>query len=211
MLAEAVMLAAQDEPDVTLSGAARSSAHARQSSSAERPDIIVGDLQTDGETAESLALLARQCGARLLLLVEDDEELASTALRAGAAGLLTKSRSTAELLNAVRAVGLGAMWVRDDLFRRLLDGDGQQHSTVSEDQARFDLLTPREQEVLALMVAGSTRREVAKQLYLSVNTVRTHTQNMLSKLGAHSTLEAVVLAMRLGVTPDGPELDPAPH
>ena len=69
-------------------------------------------------------------------------------------------------------------------------------------QEKVDRLTQREREVLELMVAGLDRAAIAERLYLSINTVRTHSKNILAKLGVHSSLEAVSVALRAGMRPE---------
>ena len=88
-----------------------------------------------------------------------------------------------------------------EVLRRLLADGGPDTDDLAE-------LTPREREVLRCMVDGLKRTEIAERLGLSANTVRTHTQNLLAKLDAHSALEAITVAMRAGMRPSNPGDDP---
>ncbi|MBY8887698.1 response regulator transcription factor [Streptomyces sp. PTM05] len=139
---------------------------------------------------------------RTVVLAErDDPRRAARALQAGAAGWVAKDSSLSRLLAVIRGV------LRDEthLPPALLTGvlreltAARRHRTESE--RLVESLTPREQEVLRCMVAGLGRKAVAERLYLSPHTVRTHMQNVLGKLGVHSTLAAVALARRAGVGP----------
>jgi DNA-binding NarL/FixJ family response regulator len=139
---------------------------------------------------------------RAVVLAErDDPCQAAHALQVGASGWVAKGSSLSRLLAVVRGV------LRDEthLPPALLTGvlreltAARRHRTESERLVAS--LTPREQEVLHCMVAGLGRKAVAEHLFLSPHTVRTHTQNVLGKLGVHSTLAAVALARRAGVGP----------
>ncbi|WP_433889855.1 LuxR C-terminal-related transcriptional regulator [Streptomyces sp. CA-111067] len=139
---------------------------------------------------------------RTVVLAErDDPVRAARALQAGASGWVAKDCSLSRLLAVVRGV------LRDEthLPPALLTGvlreltAARRHRTESEQLV--ESLTPREQEVLRCMVAGLGRKAVAERLFLSPHTVRTHMQNVLGKLGVHSTLAAVALARRAGVGP----------
>ncbi|MEU9058476.1 response regulator transcription factor [Streptomyces sp. NPDC048430] len=139
---------------------------------------------------------------RTVVLAErDDPRRAAMALQAGASGWVAKDCSLQRLLTVIRGV------LRDEthLPAALLTGvlreltAARKHRTESEQLV--ESLTPREREVLRCMVAGLGRKAVAERLFLSPHTVRTHMQNVLGKLGVHSTLAAVALARRAGVGP----------
>ncbi|UNO41575.1 response regulator transcription factor [Streptomyces sp. MST-110588] len=142
----------------------------------------------------------------VVLAEKDDPRRAATALQAGACGWVAKDCSLSRLLAVIRGV------LRDEthLPPALLTGvlreltAARKHRTESE--RLVESLTPREREVLRCMVAGLGRKAVAERLFLSPHTVRTHMQNVLGKLGVHSTLAAVALARRAGVGPV--ELEP---
>ncbi|MFE4371217.1 LuxR C-terminal-related transcriptional regulator [Streptomyces sp. NPDC056835] len=143
-----------------------------------------------------------QPSVRTVVLAEkDDPHRAALALQAGASGWVAKDCSLQRLLAVMRGV------LRDEthLPPALLTGvlreltATRKHRTESE--RLVESLTPREREVLRCMVAGLGRKAVAERLFLSPHTVRTHMQNVLGKLGVHSTLAAVALARRAGVGP----------
>jgi DNA-binding NarL/FixJ family response regulator len=137
----------------------------------------------------------------VVLAEKDDPRRAALALQAGASGWVAKDCSLQRLLAVIRGV------LRDEthLPPALLTGvlreltAARKHRTESE--RLVESLTPREREVLRCMVAGLGRKAVAERLFLSPHTVRTHMQNVLGKLGVHSTLAAVALARRAGVGP----------
>ncbi|WP_251066700.1 response regulator transcription factor [Streptomyces sp. ISL-36] len=144
---------------------------------------------------------ARPAVRTIVLAEKDDPHRAALALQAGASGWVAKDCSLQRLLAVIRGV------LRDEthLPPALLTGvlreltAARKHRTESE--RLVESLTPREREVLRCMVAGLGRKAVAERLFLSPHTVRTHMQNVLGKLGVHSTLAAVALARRAGVGP----------
>ncbi|EXU68238.1 transcriptional regulator [Streptomyces sp. PRh5] len=148
------------------------------------------------------AVRSAQPGARTVVLAErDDPRRAAAALQAGASGWVAKDCSLVRLLAVIR----GVLREETHLPPALLTGvlreltAARKHRTESE--RLVESLTPREREVLRCMVAGLGRKAVAERLFLSPHTVRTHMQNVLGKLGVHSTLAAVALARRAGVGP----------
>ncbi len=164
---------------------------------------------------DGLALVERvraeHPGTRTVVLAErDDPVRAARALQAGAFGWVAKDCSLSRLLAVVRGV------LRDEthLPPALLTGVLRELTAARRDRTEserlVESLTPREQEVLRCMVAGLGRKAVAERLFLSPHTVRTHMQNVLGKLGVHSTLAAVALARRAGVGPADSGPGPVP-
>ena len=190
--------------DADLGSAALDGAATDQGRGARRA-VAVPDGGAD-RVVDGISLVAgvrsAQPGVRSVVLAEkDDPHRAALALAAGACGWVAKDCSLSRLLTVVRGV------LRDEthLPPALLTGvlreltAARRHRTESE--RLVESLTPREREVLRCMVAGLGRQAVAERLYLSPHTVRTHMQNVLGKLGVHSTLAAVALARRAGVGP----------
>ncbi|WP_354642042.1 response regulator transcription factor [Kitasatospora camelliae] len=166
-----------------------------------------------GPSMDGIALLARVRRAypdlrAVVLAAADDPHRAVLALQAGASGWVAKDCTLGTLMGVVRGV------LRDEthLPPTLLTGVVRELTSARRDRSESErlvaALTPREEEVLRCMVAGLGRQAVAERLYLSPHTVRTHMQNVLGKLGVHSTLAAVAVARRAGITPSEP---PAPH
>ncbi|MBI0297684.1 response regulator transcription factor [Streptomyces sp. PRKS01-29] len=160
----------------------------------------------NGRAADGISLVgavrSAQPGMRTVVLAErDDPRRAAAALQAGASGWVAKDCSLVRLLAVIR----GVLREETHLPPALLTGvlreltAARKHRTESE--RLVESLTPREREVLRCMVAGLGRKAVAERLFLSPHTVRTHMQNVLGKLGVHSTLAAVALARRAGVGP----------
>lgn len=145
---------------------------------------------------------------RTVVLAErDDPRHAAAALQAGAGGWVAKDCSLSRLLQVIRGVLKDETHLPPALLTGVLKELTATRRHRTESERLVESLTPREREVLRCMVAGLGRKAVAERLYLSPHTVRTHMQNVLGKLGVHSTLAAVALARRAGVGPV--ELEPA--
>jgi DNA-binding NarL/FixJ family response regulator len=175
--------------------------HVAPSSGALVVDGAAGGRTTDGIVLVGVVRAAQPGVRSVVLAARDDPRRAAAALQAGASGWLAKDCSLSRLLLVIRGV------LRDEthLPPALLTGVLRELTTArkhrTESERLVESLTPREREVLRCMVAGLGRKAVAERLFLSPHTVRTHMQNVLGKLGVHSTLAAVALARRAGVGP----------
>ncbi|MFE2378616.1 LuxR C-terminal-related transcriptional regulator [Streptomyces sp. NPDC059398] len=186
--------------DADLGGAAGWGSH--------RPAAASGAAESapgDGIALAAAARAARPALRTVVLAARDDPRRAALALQTGASGWVAKDCSLQRLLAVVRGVLRGETHLPPALLTGVLRelNSAQRHRTKGE--LLVEALTPREREVLRCMVAGLGRKAVAERLFLSPHTVRTHMQNVLGKLGVHSTLAAVALARRAGVGPaEGP-------
>ncbi len=183
---------------------AHSSTDALGQSRRARPDVATVDLDLGDEDGLELlrSLRAEQPHLPAVVLTATctvDAALAS--LRAGAAGFIPKSASSDDLLGGIRAAARGHTWLPLDLtgpiVTRLMEPE-----PPNDWEELIATLSAREREVLGLMVEGLSRRDIGTTLSISLNTVRTHVKNILSKLGVHASLEAVSLALRAGMRPD---------
>ncbi|WP_338677892.1 response regulator transcription factor [Streptomyces sp. SCSIO 30461] len=166
----------------------------------------------DGGFVDGISLVAAVRSARpavrsIVLAEKDDPRRAALALQAGASGWLAKDCSLQRLLTVIRGVLREETHLPPALLTAVLRELTAARKHRTESEQLVESLTPREREVLRCMVAGLGRKAVAERLFLSPHTVRTHMQNVLGKLGVHSTLAAVALARRAGVGPV--ELGPA--
>lgn len=174
-------------------GVATTAHQALDSVDRERPDLILMDLGLPDQSglAAGEQILDRFPEVRVVALTAlDDRRTVHEALRAGFHGYLTKDTPVAEFVHAIRAV-LGGQVV---LPRRL--GPGGERGAADYAALLAEQLTPRELEVLVLLVEGANGRAIARSLGISANTVRTHVQSILTKLQVHSRLEAATFAVR---------------
>ncbi len=177
------------EPSLELVGEATGGYEALALAAQTHPDILVLDLSMpdlDG-IAVTKQLCPQQPNLRILILtIHEDEALLREAIRSGAAGYILKRAAEAELISAIRVVMRGDLYVDPSLMRTLLD-----ETLAAAPAARpcGPALTPRETEVLRLIVQGYTNRQMGEELNISVRTVEGHRANLSEKLGLHNRVE----------------------
>jgi DNA-binding NarL/FixJ family response regulator len=194
------------EDDLEVVDVARTGSDALQVIDLRRPDVVLLDVEL-GERDDGIELIREVEALRpetrvLVITAHDDPATATRALGAGARGFVPKDIASEDLVAAVRAVTAGETHIAPDLLTHVLTSLRSASSTPNVWQQKVDRLTEREREVLELMVGGLDRAAIADRLFLSINTVRTHSKNILAKLGVHSSLEAVSVALRAGMRPD---------
>lgn len=181
----------EDEPDIVVVGEAGDGADAVRLAQELKPQVIVMDCALPGMSglvATRRILEAAPATAVLMLSMHSEETWVRQALDAGARGYILKSAMELELPVAVRKVAAGETVLDPDISRpAALKGE------------RNAALTPRELEILQLIVEGKSNKEIADQLQLSANTVAVHRANIMDALGIHKTAELVVYAIRNGL------------
>ena len=172
-----------EQPWVERCLAARTSAEALELARSFEPDVALVDLFLAGESGADLSESIRMASptTRVLLISGSGRMSAAAARAAGASGFVSKDWDAGEVVSAVRAVGLGMT-----MF------------APKSDQPE-PMFSGREREVLGLIAAGSTNREIAERLYLSPHTVKEHTSAIYKKLGARNRADAVQRAQRIGL------------
>jgi DNA-binding NarL/FixJ family response regulator len=169
-----------------------------------RPDVLLLDYGLLADVGmEFLGTLTSQARgpAVVLLMTREDRETTALAMRMGASACVLKQASLEDLLAAIRAVADGQMWMSPQLLTAVF-GDYRADTDQRKAREQLDKLTPRELEVLRMMVAGLGRNAIAEGLHVSSNTVRTHAQNLEKKLKVHSAVAAVSIALRAGLRPE---------
>ena len=200
LLAEALVAALSSEPDMEVAGIASSVAEV-PGHLGSRVDVVLMDYMLgDGTGADATRIVkARQPAAAVVILtaVSDSETILET-VRAGADGYLTKDRALDDVVSAVRAAHAHEILlpraVIMEMALRVADARQQ-----ADEVPPAEPLTPRELEVLRLLAEGLDSATICARLAIAPNTLRTHTQNMMSKLGTHSKLETVAYALRTGL------------
>jgi DNA-binding NarL/FixJ family response regulator len=161
-----------------------------------QPDVVLLDVHMpDGSGIQAAAAIKKdRPQTQVVILTSDEEEsVLRSAVQAGVTGYLSKHESAAQVLQAVRGAARGEALIAPYMLARLLQG------LQKKDEPRpATPLTPRELEVLRSLSLGQDNEAVARTLKMSPNTVRTHVQNILSKLDVHSKLEAVSKGIREG-------------
>ncbi len=157
-----------------------------------RPDVYLVDLRfgaTDGLSGMRAALKSSPGTRSLVLTGFADVEAATSARAAGAAGLVGKDRPIEEILNAINEVAAGRSAFFDP--RRGMVAPAPAADSAAESLVKY--LTAREREVLDRLVQGQDTASLAREMGVTYSTARTHIQNLLTKLGVHSKLQAVAL------------------
>jgi DNA-binding NarL/FixJ family response regulator len=165
-------------------------------------DLAVVDLNLpDGDGSDVIGELraANPQGMVLVLTASAEREAYARAVEAGAAGVLNKSASIYEVIDAARRLAAGEAVLSADEIAELLRLAGRRREQDREAQRAIEQLTPREHEVLLLLAQGMSDKEIAERLYVGSGTVRTHVVRIFGKLGVHSRLQALVFAARHGL------------
>ena len=169
-----------------------------------RPDVVLMDVRmrrVDGVAATRALAATGSAPPVLVLTTFDDDDVLWGALEAGAAGFVLKDASAEEIIAATRAVAGGAAWLDPAVTERVLRrarGTGSPSPAPAE-PTRIPALTDREHDVLRLMATGATNLEIARALYVSEATVKTHVGSIFSKLAVRDRAAAIVYAYDHGV------------
>lgn len=182
-------------PEVEVIGEAASGEEAIALAGHLLPQVVLCDLRLgsgiDG-VATTEALRAQQPAPAVIILTTFDRDVEILrAVEAGAAGYLLKDVSPATILSSIREAAAGGMVLAPEMARRVVDG-------MRQPQPR---LTAREQEVLDLLDTGASNREIARALFVTEATVKTHLVHLFGKLGVESRAKAVTLARETGLLP----------
>ena len=184
--------------DLELVGEASSGAEALELCQQSQPDVVLMDLvMPEMGGAEATRLIRERCpNVQVIALTSfQEKELVREALRAGAIGYLLKNVSAEDLAAAIREAHAGRSTLAPEAIQALIAAETRS-AVQSADLAETYALTPREREVLALMVEGLTNPDIAQRLVVSRSTAKAHVSNILSKLGVSNRGEAIALAIQ---------------
>jgi len=204
LLAQALSEVLDDEADLEVVARTGSVAEAIEAARELAPDVVLMDYQLpdgNGVTAAERIRRHRPQTKVVMLTAYAEDALLVAAAEAGCSGYLTKDRAVEEVVSAVRAAHAGELLVSSATLAQLLPKLRAQRrpGAYPGSSPAGAALTARELEVLQLIAEGLSNHAIAERLVLSLNTVRNHVQNVISKLRAHSKLEAVAIAVRTGV------------
>jgi DNA-binding NarL/FixJ family response regulator len=190
------------EPDIELVGEASDGAEAVQKAGEYLPDIVLMDIRMPRSNGIEACRAMKEVApsARIIILtISDEEEDLFEAIRAGASGYLLKDIPLDEVAETVRAVHGGQSLINPSMAGKLLTEFASLARRDDEERAQqvpAPRLTEREMQVLKLVARGMNNRDIAKELFISENTVKNHVRNILEKLQIHSRMEAVMVAVR---------------
>ena len=186
------------EDDIEVIGEASDGSAAATMAASTAPDVILMDVRMPKLTGIEACVAMKDAAphARIIMLTASDEEAdLYEAVKNGASGYLLKDSSIDEVAQAIRVVAEGQSLISPSMAIKLLD-EFKQMSRSDRNTVPTPRLTERELEVLRLVATGLNNREIAKQLFISENTVKNHVRNILEKLQLHSRMEAVMYAVR---------------
>ncbi len=162
----------------------------------ETPDVVLMDVRMpvmDG-VAATQAIAQQHPEVKVLILTTfDDEAFVGDAVRAGAQGYLLKDTPSAELAEAIRMIHKGYTQLGPGILEKAMKAKPVSDEPDSVDVSAFDELTPREQEVLQLIAAGKSNREIASELYIAERTVKNHVNSILRTLNVRDRTQAAIL------------------
>jgi DNA-binding NarL/FixJ family response regulator len=194
------------QPDIRVIGEAVNGEDAVAKAAESRPDVVLMDVRMpvmDG-LAATRVITARTDAPKVLVLTTFDlDDYVYEALRAGASGFLLKDASAAELSDAVRVVAHGDALLSPGVTRRLIAEFARMGAPRGPDGRRAEGLTERESEVLGLVARGMSNAEIAAELVVAEQTVKTHVGRILTKLGLRDRTQAVVFAYETGLVRPG--------
>ena len=175
-----------------------------------RPDVVVMDVRMPGmngiEATQALQTPPRSSDyvPRVLMLTTFDiDDYVYAALRAGASGFLLKDALPADVVNAVRVIAAGEALLAPSVTRRLIEEVARQAPAPQVDEHLLSTLTAREREVLVLIARGRSNQEIATDLFIAEQTVKTHVGKILAKLALRDRVHAVVFAYDVGLVRAG--------
>jgi len=188
------------EPDIEVVGEAGDGGDALAMAQEKMPDVVLMDVRMPGRGGIDATEKIKEAMPHvkiLMLTVSDEEADLFDALKAGASGYLLKDTSIEEVADAVRKVSRDESLISPSMANKLVSEFTSMVKRADEKQSvPQPRLTDREMEVLKLVAKGRNNRDIAKELFISENTVKNHIRNILEKLHLHSRMEAVVYAVR---------------
>jgi len=201
VMRKGLRLLLESQPGFTVVGEAADGRQAVEQAKATNPDVVVLDIAMPNlsgtEAAQRISEMLPNT-AIVILSMHSDEGYVMRALRAGAKGYLLKDSAEGDLIEAVKTVSTGKAFFSQEISKMLVE------DYVREIKARgaedsYELLTPREREILQLLAEGKSNKDIAASLNLSPYTVETHRRNLQEKLSLHSFAELILYAVRKGV------------
>lgn len=202
----------ESEPDLEVVGEAGTGTDVVAQVQALRPDVVLMDIRMpDGDglwATEQIVADPRLAATHIVIVTTFElDEYVARAIRAGASGFLVKDTEPVELIRAVRVVAGGEALLSPSVTRRLLE---RVAGTLvnAPNNARLDVLTEREREVLGFVGLGLTNDEIGRELFMSPLTAKTHVSRIMAKLAARDRVQLVVTAYETGLVAPG-RVDPA--
>ena len=188
--------------DLQVVGEAGNGLEALAAADALRPDVVLMDLRMpvlDGVAATRRLLAAHPTTRVIVVTTFDDDELVFDGLRAGAVGYLLKDVSSDKLVEAIRAAARGESFLQPSIAAKVLAEFNRLERSAAPPPPLAEPLSERELEILRLLAAGDSNKEIAAALFIAEGTVKNHVTNILGKLDARDRTQAALRARELGL------------
>ena len=201
VFAEALRIAVDLETDIDVVGVAADGEEAVRLAEEKHPDVVVIDAEMPGMDGIQATKQIKRAhpGTRVVVLTGRESDLVvARAVEAGASGTISKGNPLADVSQAIRMAHAGEALIDQDEIVRILHQLRRRRAGDASGRERVERLTRRETEILQLMADGYNPEQISTQLGMSPHTLRTHVQNVLTKLGVHSKMEALAYAIRYG-------------
>ncbi len=201
-MVEALELLLSSEKDISVAGWADSFSEGKELLQRIKPDVLILDVGLpDGNGLDLIPIVKANIPDTKIIVLSclTDETTLIRAIDGGVTGFISKGSSLSKLLSTIRKVAQGEIVLPSSLLFGLLKRYPRGKAVVSVEEQLWERLTPREQEVLAHLAHGKSGDDIANTLHIAPLTVRTHVRNLMSKLGAHSRLEAVAFGLKYGL------------
>lgn len=189
------------QPNLLIVGEAENGAEAIQMVKSQRPDVVLMDIQMpdmSGIEATRRLRSAKEQAAILALTMHEDDHYFFEMLHAGASGYILKRAAPDELMEAIKTVASGNVYLYPSLATRLVQ-DYLRRADAGDQPQVQDNLTVREVEILTLIAEGHTNAEIGRELVISPKTVDTHRENIMRKLNLRSRVDLVKYALKMGI------------
>ena len=197
----------ESEPETTVAGEASDGQEAVAAAARLRPDVVLMDIRMpvlDGIEATRRIVRARPATRVLILTTFGLDGYVYDSLRAGASGFMLKDAPAEEIAGAVRIVASGDALLAPAVTRAVIEEFARHPAPAPADTPRaISELTPREREVLALLIRGLSNPEICSQLVISEATAKTHVAKVLQKVGVRDRLQVVIFAYESGLVTPG--------
>ena len=199
---EALEVALDTERDLTVIDVVTDGTSAVETAHTKHPDVVLMDLSMPGVNGIEAARKIHEDNLGTVVIIlsgqEDDDVALARSIQAGARGFMAKTEAVTGLADAIRRAHRGEPLHTSEDVERAMRALRKRRAADGDLAQRIERLTPRELEILQRMANGAAPEQIAEDLGMSRHTLRTHTQNVLTKLGVHSKLEAIVAAIRYG-------------
>ena len=200
---EMLRLALRQEKGIKIVGEADNGPKAIEAISDLKPDVALLEIGLSDMDGIGILPTIREKSPKtkaLMLTPDNDETMIFKALKAGAKGYVSKDVNLCDLIKAIQSVHQGELWVERKKMARFFDREAASNPGRGDRPTREkEILTPREKEILSILVSGCTNKDIAKALYISEKTVKSHLNSIFKKLNISRRVQAILYAIERGL------------